>query len=739
MIAAIMTAILTSTQQVNPGMETPWTKSAITAEVPWQEYPRPQMARDNWTNLNGKWEFAIASKEETAWPGKQSDILVPFPPQSMISGVTKFVSSDQAVWYRREFDRPEFAKAGQDILLHFEAIDYEATVWVNGKEVARHKGGYDPFTIVLKDIQDQDNEILVRAWDGANETDQPGGKQVFQPNGIWYTNISGIWQTVWLEPVPQDRISDIHFATDMHGNVNALIDSTLPGAEFELKVFDEGNLVAESRNLLSKEGQMSLKIKKPKLWSPESPHLYDVEIRMFVNGDQVDMVTSYFGLRTLEKRRDQWGERFYLNAEPIFMFGPLDQGWWPDGLYTPPSDDAMRYDLEFTKQAGFNTVRKHVKIENSRWYRHCDELGLLVWQDMPNGHKYFPGWNTDHTQWNAKADASRPAASISQFRQELTNMVDRLSFFPCIAAWVPFNEAWSQFQTKETVALLKELDPTRLVNPASGGNFVHTGDIFDIHVYPGPGISDPKEGMILVLGEYGGLGLPVEGHLWQKQDNWGYRTFDSAEALEDKYADLVQSLYLLKGKGLSAAIYTQTTDVEIEVNGLLTYDRKVSKIASDRLAKINSLVYEPPLKLTPILPSADEKPQVWEYTFEKPGDDWYAKDTQWKTGKGGFGTQGTPNAVIGTVWNGSNVWIKAEFQMSSAKGTFWLKIHHDEDATVYLNGKEVCRLEEYSKDYTYVKLPTDVLQTGLNRIAISCQQSTGGQYIDAGIYQQVDP
>jgi len=716
-------------------MPTRWTQEAISGKA-WHEYPRPQLIRSQWENLNGTWDYAIADSRVETWPGVQGEIRVPFSIQSHLSGVQKQVYADQALWYRRSFTIPSGWK-DKRIRLNFGAVDWQCKVLVNGKVVGEHFGGYDPFSIDITDaLKSGSNEIVMRVWDPTTDGDQPYGKQNFRPSGIWYTAVTGIWQTVWLEPVAATSIQSVVPETKISGAVRLAVSvqNLREGLSLHAKASLKGVPVATAT---APTGSfLDLEIAKPKLWSPGSPTLYDVEIELRRGKVVVDRVQSYFGIREIALRKDKYGVRTYLNGEPVFMFGPLDQGWWPDGLYTPPTDGALRYDLEILKKAGYNAIRKHVKVEPARFYRHCDELGLLVWQDMPSNLKFGPGWNTNTRQVNAKPDGNRPEDSKRRWEKEWAHIVETCKPYPSVVVWVPFNEAWGQFDTKRIAEWTKKLDPTRLVNSASGGNFVKTGDIMDIHVYPGPGAPDPEPNRATVLGEFGGLGMPVEGHTWQQKDNWGYRNFTKVPELMARYEDLIKSLTLLKSKGLNAAIYTQTTDVEVEVNGLMTYDRAMVKMPLDWLRKVNTQVYGPPITMKVVVPTAEDAPQDWSYTFMEPGTDWFAesfKPSGWKVGKSGFGTEITPGARVGTVWSGDRIWIRREFQVTDPSGDLWLKIHHDEDAEVYLNGKLVAKLEGYTSSYGYVDIPNGVLRKGRNVIAVSCRQTQGGQYIDAGI------
>jgi beta-galactosidase/beta-glucuronidase len=721
-------------------MTTRWSKDAVEGRA-WKEYPRPQLVREQWLNLNGVWEYAIAPKDSEPFPGKQGEIRVPYPVQSYLSGVRKQVYADQSLWYRRTFTVPA-GWSGQQVQLNFGAVDWQCWVYVNGKLAGEHSGGYDPFSIGIGDhLKSGENEIVLKVWDPTTEGDQPYGKQTFKPEGIWYTAVTGIWQTVWLEPVSrQAAIQSVRADTKIDGTIKVFAEAAGRTTSATLVARAMLNGAEVARGSAEVGNPIQFKISKPQLWSPDAPHLYDLEVSLMRGDSAVDTVKSYFGIREISLKKDRYGVRTYLNGQPIFMFGPLDQGWWPDGLYTPPSDDALRYDLEVTKRAGFNTVRKHVKVEPARFYRHCDEIGLLVWQDMPSNLKYGPGWNTNYRVKNEKPDGPRPPASKSRFHGEWHRIMEACRTFPSVVVWVPFNEAWGQFDTQRISEWTKAIDSTRLVNSASGGNFVQTGDIMDIHVYPGPGAPPREPNRAIVLGEFGGLGLPLEGHTWQAKDNWGYRTYASQEELLSRYEELIQNLALLKSQGLSAAIYTQTTDVEVEVNGLMTYDRAMVKMPLDRLREINRRVYGPAIAMQTILPTADEKPADWLYTFEQPTATWFAEGYDaagWKSGKSGFGTAGTPGAVVGTTWNTSNIWLRRTFEVKDGSGDLWLKVHHDEDAVVYLNGREIARLEGYVGSYQFKNIPDGILRPGKNVLAISCKQTNGGQYVDAGFVRAV--
>lgn len=558
---------------------TRWTDEVNPASV-LPEYPRPQMVREEWFNLNGLWDYAIvpSSVEKPArYDGK---ILVPFCVESALSGVRKNVGPENRLWYRRTFELPE-GWAGRIIMLHFGACDWETTVWVNGTEVGKHRGGYDSFEFDISDALKNKGrqELVVSVWDPVDQGTQPRGKQVLKPEGIWYTSVTGIWQTVWLEPLNSDHFKSVNIVPDIDaGQVTFIAGlSSENGFTIEAVVSTNGQIVAEEK---SEQKQVVVPIIDPIYWTAEYPYLYDYRLVLVKDdGTRADSVDGYFGMRKISLGKDEKGfTRMLLNDEFVFQFGPLDQGWWPDGLYTAPSDEALRNDIDVTKMLGFNMARKHVKVEPDRWYYWCDKLGLLVWQDMPSGDKFIGGEDPD---------IIRTQESEDQYKLELQEMIKEHFNHPSVVVWVPFNEGWGQFKTAEIVGFIRELDGTRLINPASGWTDRKVGDVRDIHAYPGPAMPDPEKNRAIVLGEFGGLGLPVEGHTWQAKDNWGYRSFEDRDMLFEAYTGLIDQLMPMVGKGLSAAVYTQTTDVEIEVNGLMTYDRAMIKMEPEKLFQIN--------------------------------------------------------------------------------------------------------------------------------------------------------
>ena len=582
-----------STKPFVSDLITEWGEN-VEPENAWTEYPRPQLMRKQWTNLNGHWDYAISPVEQTEspneWDGK---ILVPYCLESKLGGVQRLLDATEALWYHRTFTASP--GDGQRLLLNFEAVDYRCEVRINGQTVGRHQGGNTPFSIDITDaVRTGENELVVRVED-ETEGWQLRGKQVLNARGIWYTQVSGIWQTVWLESVPTTRIDDLTISTDAERGV-ITIESQCAGNSSDLavkvEVVDEGITVASATGPVS---GVSVQVENARLWSPASPHLYELQIALLDGDGQVrDSVESYAGIRSVGKVRDKDGHmRFTLNGETIFHWGPLDQGWWPDGLLTPPSDVAMLFDIEYLKAAGFNMIRKHIKVEPRRYYYHCDKIGMLVWQDQVSaGHN--PPWTRLKPD---PKDADWPDEHHDQFMLELERMVDCLENHPSIVVWVPFNEAWGQHRTMEVGKWMVRRDPSRLVNVASGGNFWPVGDVVDHHSYPHPDFpfdSHRYNDFIKVMGEFGGHGYPVREHLWDaNRRNWGYGGLpQNKEEYRERYLTSLNLLNELRKKGIAAGVYTQTTDVEGEINGLMTYDRKEIKIPADELAELHSRLFE---------------------------------------------------------------------------------------------------------------------------------------------------
>lgn len=727
-VAATTVTVLIIGSSVPAAAQAPPTKlrtkwaADVTPDRVLPEYPRPQLVRTSWQNLNGQWEYAIADASATQPQKFSGHILVPFPVQSQLSGVAAPVTEQQRLWYRRTFRSPALAR-GSRLLLHFGAVDWETHVFVNGKEIGSHTGGYDPFSIDVTDAlkPSGDQELVVSAWDPTDTGPQPRGKQVLAPKSIWYTAVTGIWQTVWLEPVPAQHIRDLVLASDATaGTITVTVQPSSQARGAARVVARDGTrVVAQAAGA---PGQpIVLRIPQAKLWSPDSPFLYD--LRVTLGSDEVQ---SYAGIRTIAVQRDTAGvNRLFLNGKPLFEYGLLDQGWWPDGLYTAPTDEALRSDIETTRRLGFNLIRKHVKVEPARWYYHADRLGVLVWQDMPSGGDQTP----------QKPD---------MFAAELEHMVDALRNHPSIVMWVPFNEGWGQHETEKYVAWLKQHDPTRLVNNTSGWTDKMVGDVSDVHSYPAPVRPPLEDKRAAVLGEFGGLGLPIDGHTWIEKGNWGYRSYKTTEELGQAYRDLMYQLRILVGEGLSAAIYTQTTDVEIEVNGMLTYDRAVVKLPPDA-KELHARLSSPP-SVREVVATSERSPQPWRYTIETPAEGWFTSafnDSAWTQGNGGFGRPGTARASVGTPWQTSDIWLRRTFDLpAAALANPHLRVFHDDDAEVYVNGERIATLPGAVNGYSYVPLDAAakaLLRSGAsNTLAIHVKQIRGGQFADAGLVEVVE-
>jgi hypothetical protein len=693
------------------------------------EYPRPQMVRAKWMNLNGLWQYQPGTSSNENLPkGKlSSQILVPFAVESALSGV---MEHHERLWYKRNFIIPKDWK-GENILLHFGAVDFESEVFINGKSFGIHKGGYDPFsfdiTSAIKNSGPQ--EVVVRVFDPTDNGGFPRGKQTLNPHGIMYTSVTGIWQTVWIEPVPANNISDIKIVPDIDKSVVKLIVHTENDAaalSVSIKIHDGEKLIQTAIGETNSE--IVIPVRNEKLWSPDNPFLYDLSISIIKDNKIVDHISSYFGMRKIAVTDDGDYKKIFLNNKFLFETGPLDQGFWPDGIYTAPTDAALKYDLETMKKISFNMVRKHIKVEPYRWYYWTDKLGLLVWQDMPSANSY-----TEHT----------PPVDTAEYESELRRMIATHINSPSIIMWDLFNEGQGQHNTAGLVKIVNELDPSRLVNQASGGGFFDAGDILDIHSYPAPACPASKT-QALACGEYGGIGYNINDHVWNK--GFGYVMINDQKAYDSLYNEFANDLIVFKtNNGLSAAVYTQITDVETELNGLLTYDREVFKGDMKKIRASNRNVINKKLYLTTVLPSSQIESRTWKYTFEKPGTtNWFGAnfdDSKWPSGEAGFGTKETPGTVVRTVWNTKNIWLRQEFMLNDLstidKDKLMLYLHHDDDCEVYINGVKAADVKNYTSGYTMVSMndaAKNALRTnGKNVIAIHCLQKEGGQYIDAGI------
>ena len=705
----------------------------VDANNVWGEYPRPQMVRKEWKSLNGVWGFQplLRNKEGMPENAYSMGILVPFPVESSISGI---METYDRFAYRRTFAVPADWK-GRNLILHFEAVDWECEVFVNGQSVGSHQGGYDPFEFdVTKYLTDnEEQELVVKVFDPTDKGGQPRGKQTLSPGGIMYTSTSGIWQSVWMEPVEKTYIEKYTVVPDVDNSSVAVNVVTAGGqaGKVTIAVKDGDKVVATAEGNANE--QVTISVPDAKLWSPDSPFLYNLDIALVEGDKTTDAVEGYFGMRKISIAKDGGYTRMFLNNEPLFHIGPLDQGFWPDGLYTAPTDAAMFYDIQATKQMGFNMIRKHIKVEPRRWYYHCDRIGLLVWQDMPSGASYG-GVGIDQPQ----------------FKKELTAMVQNLYNAPCIIMWIIFNESQGRHNVDGLVNHVRKLDGSRLINLDSqyGTHSTYIGDVWDVHNYPNPAyVACPNKNIANVCGEYGGLKYKEEGHIWGAGD-WGYATMGSRQELINTYEQYVYDLIKFRDFfGLGGAVYTQTTDVEIEINGLITYDRAIEKVDLAKMAEINKRVVSSATKYKKdtIIATALDGGEKWRMTTSKPADDWYKAnfdDSSWKERKSGFGTSGTPNAVVGTTWNSEDIWIRKKFRLDGMNrqlaDSLVMLMTHDEDCEIYINNKLLADYEGHDNNYSFVEFTKAVkdalVYDGDNTIAVHCHQTYGGQFIDVGIY-----
>ena len=573
-------------------LQTPWTDK-VNFSSPLPEYPRPMLQRSEWKNLNGKWNYAIQPSDAETPSEFDGEIIVPYPLESDLSGVKKHLKRNDALWYERKFTIPS-GWQGKNIILHFGAVDHEAKVYVNGNLVGSHVGGYSGFSCdITKSLTIGENRLLVKVTDSTDERTQPVGKQRCEkqnPGSIWYTSVSGIWQTVWMEPVSKSYIRQLKITPDLD-NKRLLIESSISswhvGQKLQYTLLDDNKEIAKTTANIGMPG--ILVIENPLCWSPETPKLYNVKVELLSDNRIIDAVKSYAALRKISTSKDKQGVwRLMLNNKELFHFGPLDQGYWPDGLYTAPTDAALKFDIQKTKDWGFNMIRKHMKVEPERWYYYCDSIGLLVWQDMPAMMNSNEPWRPD--EWYTGEEGCHSQSVEENFRKEWRDIINQLYSHPCIVVWIPFNEAWGQFKTEDIVDFTRSIDGTRLINSASGGNHRHTGDILDLHSYNRPpklAINDPQRPV--VLGEYGGLGRHIQGHRWLETDATTYVNYSSAKELTDSYVEQAEAMMQQKDR-ICAAVYTQTTDVETEVNGLMTYDRCVMKMDEARIREINQKI-----------------------------------------------------------------------------------------------------------------------------------------------------
>lgn len=731
-------------------MKTRWTDDVNPNKL-YPEYPRPQMVRneDDWVNLNGYWQYSIQSKENKKPSEYDGKILVPFPVESELSEVKKLVGKDNYLWYKRSF------KASKDkgrTILHFGAVDWEATVFVNGKEVGTHKGGYDSFSFdITKYLKNRgEQELVVRVWDQTDAGMQARGKQLNNPRGIWYTPVTGIWQTVWMENVPEDYITQLKITPDVDNRL-ARIDVDLSalknGGTIEAKIFENGKEVSSQEKPVGEKSvsaYLELNINEPILWTPNNPFLYDINITLKDSeGNVVDKVDSYTGMRKVSLGKDANGyTRIMLNDVPLFQFGLLDQGWWPDGLYTAPTEEAMVYDIKVTQDLGFNMLRKHVKVEPARFYYHCDKMGMLVWQDMPSGF-IAAEKDVQHVEHDAKVDWERPLASSVQFEKELKAMIDNLYNFPSILLWVPLNEGWGQYDTERLAEWTKTYDPSRLVDAPSGWADRKVGDMIDVHLYPGPGMELSEENRASVLGEFGGLGWPVDGHRWWDKRNWGYLTYEDQDTFRKEFNALIENLQGLISWGLSAAVYTQTTDVEGEVNGVMTYDREVLKLDKEDTRELLKPLYESWWNKRELISDSEHTPNLWRVNFGKVSENWNQPDFNdfaWDEKKAPFSANQNPFLPAFSTWNTNELYARKSFTLTSVPENIFIKYYAPKtEVELYVNGNLVKVLKEgggRKRHYTHVLLKEigEYLKTGENVLAVKAVSQDDIRALDLGLY-----
>ncbi len=712
---------------------TPWANQ-VDRNHPWPEYPRPQMARAEWLNLNGIWQYQPGA-EGDAVPTDQtlsSAIRVPFPVESALSGV---MEHHDRLWYRRRFAVPP-AWRGRRVLLHFGAVDFESEVYVNGKSIGVHRGGYLPFSYDVTPYLtgSGSQELIVRVFDPTDLAGEPRGKQSLHPGGIMYTPTTGIWQTVWLEPVARTSVQDLKIVPDIDARrvqVTVHADAPTPDTEAVITVKAAGKVVTTVTG--RPDALLSIPVPNPKLWSPSHPFLYSMDVKLVQGGAVSDQVHSYFGMRKISIGVEGGVRKMFLNNKFLFEIGPLDQGFWPDGIYTQPTEAALKFDLQSMKRFGFNMVRKHIKVEPARWYYWTDKMGLLVWQDMPSPNSYT---------------ANTPPVDKLEFEKELRDMVTTHWNSPSIIMWDIFNEGQGQYDTPRLVSLVKTLDPSRLVNQASGGGYFGAGDVLDVHSYPPPNCPAPSATQALACGEYGGIGLVVPGHTWRPTGG-GYTNVKTGGDLEELYGEFANQLKGFRDqRGMSAAVYTQITDVETELNGLLNYDRTF-KCDPAQIALANRFQYPVPT-YREIVPTSEKASQTWRYTTAAPAPDWYTpsfNDSAWKQGPGGFGDDAPGHGLIGTLWTDTpgGIWLRRTFNPGALTpqqiARLVFRDYHDEDINVYVNGVPAYSATGYISSYEYRPLSRAARQSirpdADNVLAVHCRQTEGGQYIDVGLSERI--
>ena len=724
----------------------------VTPENVWKEYPRPQMVRTDWLNLNGLWDFEITERDTNKIAINYArKILVPFCVESALSGIKETITGKQQMMYRRFFSIPSHWNQ-KHLILHFEAVDYETKLWVDGKYVGVHKGGYDHFKFDIAGFlnKDEKHEIKLVVWDPTNEGSQPIGKQALPAirNRTKYTATSGIWQTVWLEPINALAIESIKIIPNIDNATISLqtkIVGATQGARIKIQAFDQGKEIASSIAAIGEP--VSLQLNQPKLWSPTNPFLYDLKLSLINDRKVVDEVSSYFGMRKISMGRDKEGYmRILLNNEIIYQLGPLDQGYWPDGLLTPASDQALRYDIAYLKKIGANMDRMHMKVQPERWYYHCDQLGILVWQDMVSPTKFID---------------TKSNLNPSDFELEHNITVDQLYNHPSIIQWVLFNESWGQYDTERLTAALKAKDPTRLVINASGWHDKKVGDIRDFHdytIHPAVALVNKNDDRAMVLGEAGGIDLLIPGHLWTPDLKGGTKIktdwsidfkkgiVKSSDELIEKYKILLDDLFQLKKYGLNAVVYTQISDVEDEISGWMTYDRKVSKLPETTFAALHEQFFKPTMTGKFILPVSINEPQQWNYSFTAPSNDWIKNTTiaDFKLGEAPFGIESNNVHKVNTTWNTNSLFLNKEFTLSSVPSKLSLIACNTGITEVYINGAYVMQFNNFLKNDPEVKISETILsdeamkllKVGVNQLSLKFNFPSVGKpvyYYDFGI------
>lgn len=757
-------------------MMTEWGEK-VTPENAWREHPRPQMMRREWKSLSGHWDYSVRPQEAGIPEGHDGKILVPFPAPSALSGVREWIASTNALWYSRTVEL--HPKEGERTLFHLDGADFRSQVFVNGVEATDtpHQSAQLALTVdITPFVKDGANRIDIQVWDPMNfakadRTRWVGnstGKQTYSPSGCHYTGITGIWAPVWVETVPETYVRGYKATPDFdRGTVRIEVDGAgdVKGARCMVRVKDAGAVVA-SAELKRWGAPVELQLPRPvKPWSPESPFLYDVEIAL-----GKDVVQGYFGMRKFEVKEDANGVlRFFLNNRLYYPIGTLDQGWWPDGLLTPPSDAAMAWDIGFLKRLGFNMMRKHIKVEPMRYYYLCDLLGILVFQDMPSGYGDLNG-------------------RYGPYRDELKGMIDQLYNAPSIVMWIPYNERWGQpgeAQTSWTLKWVKRYDPSRVVDGPSGwsdyeGGFIksidgkgtltktehfpdgvpESAEVIDFHQYPHPRVLPANTHRATMCGEFGGLGLRVEGHVWNPEmRNWGYGGTgaggkEAAAAVQKAYLGLMDELCAMAFlEGCAASVYTQTTDVEGEINGLVTYDRRVEKFdaaairaAHEKVCRFAAAGAGPFSKRDLVAPATSAVPAEWAYAFSGVPQDWMAPgfdDSSWKRSVGGFGSKAilhaNRGAKLSVEWKTPAIFLRTRFDAPDEDFDFAvLSAFHDEDLQVYLNGERIFEEAGNTKDYVSRLVDAGRLRSLLrnkgNVLAVSVVQTCGGQFADVGLF-----